>query len=102
MVWWSGPAHQDLEGISRYLYQVAPRDSAEKLLRALLQAGDDLSYRAMLWPVSADISSDIRSVLVRPYKLFYRASDSEVEVVRILHGHRNIEAILRTMARKRI
>ncbi len=101
-VWWSEPARHDLEEISRYLHQVAPRDSAERLVRALLDAGESLSFRALLWPVSMDVSISVRSVLVRPYRLFYRLSDSEVEIVRILHGHRNIQAILRTMAQKRL
>lgn len=101
-VWWSLRSRQDLEEISRYLYQVAPRDSAERLVRGLLEAGENLSFRASLWPVRADVPMNIRSVLVRPYTLFYRVSDSEVEIVRILHGHRNIEDILRTVARRRL
>lgn len=101
-VWWSSLSRQDLEEISRYLYKVAPRDSAEKLIHGILDAGESLAFRALLWPVRYDVSPDIRSVLVRPYSVFYRVFDFEVEIVRILHGHRNIEAVLRTMARRRL
>lgn len=34
----------------------------------------------------------MRSFVVGRYVIFYRFSDTEVEVIRILHGSRNIEA----------
>ena len=98
-VWWSSQSHQDLEGIAQYLYQIAPRESAEKLIHGLLQAGEDLSSRALLWPIRAEVSTNTRSVSVRPYSIFYRASDSEVEIIRVLHGHRNVEELLRMKSR---
>ena len=102
VVWWSWKARQDLEEISRYLYQVAPADSTERLLQGIIKSGNDLATRALLWPVRREVSMKIRSMAVRPYAVFYRVSESEVEIARILHGHRNIEAILRTMARRRL
>ena len=94
-VWWSSRSRQDLEEIAAYLYRVAPRASAEKLLRALVEIGDSLNSRASLWPLRPELLAGIRSAPVRPYAIFYRVSDSEVEIVRVLHGHRNIEAVLR-------
>ena len=100
-VWWSLPARQDLEEIAAYLYKVAPQNSTEKLLRALIAAGDDLSERALFWPERRDVPG-VRSVLVRPYSVFYQVPQNEVEIVRVLHGHRNLEAILRTISRGRV
>jgi plasmid stabilization system protein ParE len=37
----------------------------------------------------------LRSVLVHPYLIFYRLTDTRVEVARVIHGRRNFAAIFR-------
>ena len=41
-----------------------------------------------------DRSRGLRSVLVAPYLVFYRFTDDEVQVIRILHGSRDITPAL--------
>jgi plasmid stabilization system protein ParE len=36
---------------------------------------------------------DLRSVLVLPYVVFYRGTGSSVDIVRVLHGRRDLDAI---------
>jgi len=36
---------------------------------------------------------DLRSVLVLPYVIFYRVMDSSVDIVRVVHGRRDLDAI---------
>lgn len=95
-VWWSPRSRQDLEEISRYLYKIAPGDLAEKLICDILDAAEDLSARALLWRVRMDVGANVRTVLVRPYMIFYRVMSSEVEVMRVLHGAQDIEEIFNT------
>jgi len=35
----------------------------------------------------------LRSVLVLPYGIFYRVAESSVDIVRVLHGRRDLDAI---------
>lgn len=42
----------------------------------------------------SELVPEIRSVVVRPWVVFYRVSEARVEVVRVLHGRRDLAAIL--------
>jgi toxin ParE1/3/4 len=42
-----------------------------------------------------DILPGLRGVLVHPYILFYRLTAGGIEVVRVVHGHRDLAAIFR-------
>jgi plasmid stabilization system protein ParE len=35
----------------------------------------------------------MRSIVVVPYLIFYRVREDSVQIVRVLHGHRDIEAM---------
>jgi len=37
--------------------------------------------------------SGLRSVLVSPYVIFYRVGESSLDIVRVLHGRRDLDAI---------
>ncbi len=39
-----------------------------------------------------DIASGIRHLVVGDYLTLYRVNDDAIEILRVLHGHRNIEA----------
>jgi toxin ParE1/3/4 len=43
-------------------------------------------------PVREDMPAGIRHLVIDDYLAFYRLSDDSVEVIRILHGRRNITA----------
>jgi ParE toxin of type II toxin-antitoxin system, parDE len=46
------------------------------------------------WDVRADeLIPGLRSVLAHPHIVFYRVSGSNIEVVRVLHQRRDIDAI---------
>jgi toxin ParE1/3/4 len=36
---------------------------------------------------------ELRSVLVSPYVVFYRVTELSVDIVRVLHGRRDLDAI---------
>lgn len=37
--------------------------------------------------------SGLRSVLVRPYTVFYRVTDTGIEIARVLHERRNVASV---------
>ena len=90
---WAPKAKQDLRGIWRYFARVASRDIADNILRDIDRAAAALGESALQWQARDDVMPGLRSVRARPYTVFYRVTDADVEVVRVLHGHRNFPAI---------
>jgi toxin ParE1/3/4 len=44
----------------------------------------------------ADIAPSVRSFVVRPYVIFFRAVDDTIEILRVLHGSRDIDSIMKS------
>lgn len=87
-------ARDDLQAITSYL-----RDAAglEVALNILFRIRDSCRLLAetpgTLGTAREDILANLRSLPVPPYVLFFRYSDVSVEIVRILHGRRDINRI---------
>ncbi|HEX9324065.1 MAG TPA: type II toxin-antitoxin system RelE/ParE family toxin [Xanthobacteraceae bacterium] len=43
-----------------------------------------------------EVAPGLRSLLVHPYAVFYRTKDDAVEIVRVLHEHRDFATIFST------
>ena len=90
---WSVEAEEDLFQIWAYLAQHASPAVADRQLRAIRRG----SRRLVRLPYSGrprdDLVPGIRSILVAPYVVFYRVTDATVDIVRILHGRRDLEVI---------
>lgn len=92
---WAPKATQDLHSVWRYYARVASPEIADRLLREIGQAGEQLAERALQWKTRDDLRPGLRSVLVHPYTVFYRVTDGMVEIVRVLHERRDFAAIFR-------
>jgi toxin ParE1/3/4 len=90
---WSPKAKRDLRQIWRYFARVASPDIADNLLREISDAGQRLAERPLLWRSRDDVLPGLRAVLVHPYTVFYRVTDSSVEIVRVLHERRDFTAV---------
>ena len=92
-VLWSPEAEEDLVAIWRYVAQEASPDIADKQLILIDQATTTLRE----WPLAGrardDVLPGMRSLVARPYVVFYRVAGQGVEVVRVLHGRRDIDSI---------
>ena len=90
---WSAHADNDLLDIWDYLAAEASPRVADKRVRAILDASDMLAD----WPRSGrrreSLGRGLRSFAVPPHVIFYRLKESRPEIVRVLHGHRDIERI---------
>jgi toxin ParE1/3/4 len=73
---------------------VASPDIADNILRDIDGAAAGLGESALQWQARDDVLPGLRSVRAHPYTVFYRVTDTGVEIVRVLHGHRNFPAIL--------
>lgn len=90
---WSPEAETDLIGIWLYGAQVHSPADADRHLRAI----DAACRRLVNWPQSGrarpEIARGLRSVPVAPHVVFYRVTSSAVEIVRVLHARRDVDAI---------
>jgi toxin ParE1/3/4 len=90
---WSPEAEQDLFDIWTYLAREASPEIADAQLRAI----DRASANLVEWPQSGrardELASEIRSVVAAPYVVFHRVTASAIQIVRVLHGRRDIDAI---------
>jgi toxin ParE1/3/4 len=82
----------DLAEIWAYIAEDSPEraDAFADLLTTKLEA---LARRPRMGRLRPELAEDIRSFTVGRYVIFYGAISRRVEVVRVLHGSRDIEAI---------
>jgi toxin ParE1/3/4 len=97
---WSADAEEDLFEIWAYLRREASISVADRVARRIIGSCQRLSA----WPYSGrnrdDLLLGIRSIVSSPYVVFYRVSDDNVEIVRVLHGRRDIDAIFKPQGLK--
>jgi len=98
----SVPARLDLMGIREYLL-AAPRSIQARILAEIEEGFRQISNFPFSGRKEPDFSSEragpVRSLLVAPYRIFYREETSPVIVVAILHGAQDIPSILRGRGR---
>jgi len=90
---WTPEAEQDLLDIWTYLsLEATARVADQQLLR--IDAGcRTLTRFPHLGRLRTELGTDIRSILVQPYVVFYRLTSTAVGVLRVLHGRRDIDDI---------
>lgn len=89
-------AERDLDEILAFI-AIDSEAAAARVLRQVEQKTFRLLDRPFMGPpVHFPKWPGLRKVTSAPYVIFYRASDKEVEVVRVLHGSRDLNALLGT------
>jgi toxin ParE1/3/4 len=88
-------AETDLAEILDYAEERSPQ-VAERLARVIDDTCTLLSQLPLMGRTREELSPGLRSVVIEQYVLFYRATATAVEVVRILHGARDIATIMKT------
>ncbi len=94
-----GPrATDDLDQIERHLSDHASEKIAEQLLNRLAETLERLIARnPRVGRLRPEFGPAIRSFPVLPYVVFYRIGVGHIYVVRILHGHRDIQPPLMSL-----
>jgi toxin ParE1/3/4 len=90
----SAAADNDLMLIFSYLHQQSPQ-VAESIAGEVDRCFQNMSSFPLSGSSRPELGQDIRSVLVRPYVIFYAVRSDHITVLRVLHGSRNIEAEFR-------
>jgi toxin ParE1/3/4 len=85
-------AGQDYRDILEYLADHSEQ-AAERFAEEVADRIRLLSTQPRIGRPRDDLAPGVRSIVIGQYILFYRASDSEVVVLRILHGSRDIPRV---------
>jgi len=86
-------AKQDLQAIWAYIANDKPR-AADHTLDTIDARVRLLADNPKLGRLRTDIAPDLRYLVINNYLVLYRATADGVFVVRVLHGARNLSAIL--------
>jgi toxin ParE1/3/4 len=86
-------AEQDLTEILEYLEEHSPT-AAEQLAETIDERCAMLGQLPLMGRSRDDLALGLRSIAIRPYVLFYRVTDESVQVIRILHGKRDMDRIM--------
>lgn len=92
---WAPKAKQDLYRIWQYYSRLASPEIADTLLREIAEQAERLGQRPFIGRSRTEILTDLRSTLVHPYTVFYRVTESTVEVLRVLHERRDLPTALK-------
>jgi toxin ParE1/3/4 len=88
----SPAAAADLVEIWDYIADDNPA-AATRMLERIERTARKLLRNAKAGRERAELSPGLRSVVCRPYVVFYRLVGASVEIVRVLHGARDIDNI---------
>ena len=88
-------ARADLRAIKEHVHSENPR-AAMRLLAVLRQRTGRLAEMPRLGRARPELAPDLRSAAVGNYVIFYTVDPDIVWIQRILHGARDIDAILPT------
>jgi toxin ParE1/3/4 len=86
-------AEQDLEIILEDLSQRGPA-LAERFATGFNEKSQLLARFPEMGRLRPEIATNLRSTLVDPYVLFYRLQGDVVQIIRILHGKRDLRSIM--------
>jgi toxin ParE1/3/4 len=90
---WSREADDDLLQILSYLASEASIVRADNQIYTIERA----CLRLADWPLSGrsrdSIIPGMRSIVAAPHVIFYRVLEDSIQIIRVLHGHRDFEAV---------
>jgi toxin ParE1/3/4 len=82
-------AEADLVDIWRYIAQDSPAN-ADRMLDRISDTLNRLTAMSFMGQARVDLALGLRMFPVGSYLMFFRPIESGIEVIRILHGKRNI------------
>jgi toxin ParE1/3/4 len=92
-VLWSKEALADLDGIWNHYFQVAGRNTADKVVREIVKATSILQHYPFAGRSRDEVRHGLRSVTASPHIVFYRVTGATAEIARVLDGRQEIKSI---------
>ena len=92
---WSPAAEIDLKAIWRYYAETASVEVADRIYRKLVEGALSAAEQPLAGRSRDDLVPGLRAAIVHPWLVFYRAASDRVEIVRLLHGRRDLASQFR-------
>ena len=90
----SGPAQADLEEIWLYLLlESGNKTVADRWIDRILEKARAVSTDPHIGRLRPDLGVDLRSVVIGKYLVIYAERTLSVEIVRVIHGSRDLAKI---------
>ncbi|MGK7953560.1 MAG: type II toxin-antitoxin system RelE/ParE family toxin [Xenococcaceae cyanobacterium] len=89
----TAPASRDIEKIVDYVADKSSFDSAERLLKKINQKCSKLANFPNMGRRRDELSPLLRSFPVDDYLIFYRPIENGIEVLRVVSGYRDLDAL---------
>ena len=83
---------QDLREVRRYYARIASPEIADNVLRSIDRATTRIAERPLARRSREELMPGLRSALARPYTIFFRIRNDDLEIVRVLHERRDFPA----------
>jgi toxin ParE1/3/4 len=90
---WSPEAIADLEGIWDFYVEAAGQRTAEKMVREIAETCRAVEQHPLIGRARDEVRLGLRSLVSQPNVIFYRVRNDAAEIVRILDGRRDFDAI---------
>lgn len=90
---WSPEALDDIDRLWDYYAEVAGARTADRILRDIAKAVAVIEDFPFAGRARDDIRAGLRSLAAHLQTVFYRLQDDQPEIVRVLDGRQDIEAI---------
>lgn len=84
---------EDLEDILNYIARESPRH-ASRVVRLLRTRCSEIGKEPLLYPLRPEFGLDARLASVGSYVILFRIHDGFVRIERIVHGSRDLPALL--------
>jgi toxin ParE1/3/4 len=91
----SARARADLIKIWLYIEERSGRRRADAVLRSIDRSCSGLAQAPLIGRMRSDLQPGLRSLAVGSYLIAYRPITDGIEVVRVVHGARRLEALFR-------
>lgn len=85
-------AESDLEAIADYIAIDSPR-RATSFTAELIEKARNIGYMPRAYPSRPDIGLNVRVAIHREYVIFFRVRREFVEILRIVHGARDLRGL---------
>jgi toxin ParE1/3/4 len=91
-VYFTRAAREDLIAIWAHIAKDSPQ-AADRVLDRLEEAANRLADTPQIGPARDDIRPGLRYFVCGPYLLLYRIREGGIEIVRAVHGRRDLKGL---------
>lgn len=95
---WSQDASDDLIDIVTYIKEKSGKNIAAEIYSRIILHVEKISISSTIGRIVPELMSigihDIREIIEKPWRIFYRITSNEIHIISVIDGRRNVEELL--------